>query len=228
MIRKMLQSVLCMILSPLLAAQQVTQSSALDTSAQNAISSNSSPTFVTLTKGTEIKLISLDAISSATTKAGTNIRFRVDQDVVVQSMTVIRAGTLLTGTITKVVAGSRKRHRDGQIRLHIDNLHMAGGQTIRFTGLSPSAQFERKQNRKFAAKDLLWLPLAMRDEGGTPEGNDIQLPQCFQASAYTARQVKVRTADLNQGAAFHTSNDASVCRLGNGISALHIDGFQIQ
>jgi len=77
MIRKILQSVLCICLSPLLVAQQTAATS----------------TTVRLLKGTDIHLKLDQDLSSATVHKGDNVRYVVVDDVNVGGMVAIPAGT---------------------------------------------------------------------------------------------------------------------------------------
>lgn len=246
MIRKLFQPTLCIFLSPLLIAQQIaqpakqTEEGPASSTAANV--SGTSSGFIMLPKNTGIEVVSLDPVSSASTKAGSQIRLRVSHDVVVQNVTTIRAGTLLTGTVTKVVAGSRRNHRNGQIKIRINRLELARGQSIQFTGKTPQERLAQKEDRKDMARILFALPLlpillpwfvamtiGMWNEGGKPIGNDVGMPKCFSFTAYTTGRLKVRAADLYPANALPSDNNWSICPSGYGMSMLHgLYGFQLQ
>jgi hypothetical protein len=214
MIRKLLPSALCIFLSPLLVAQQITQplesrSFAPTGSDNSAIPAPSSSDLGKITNATEINIVTLDPISSKTTKAGSKIRFRVLQDLTVQNLPIIRAGTLLTGTVTRVTIASKKHHRDGQIRIRLDNLITGSGQVVRLTGVSPEDLLARKENRKDSVKLLLLLPviapiipylalmaIGMWNEGGPTSVGDVELAPCVYVRAYTVGTTKIRVGDL--------------------------------
>jgi hypothetical protein len=214
MIRRTLQSVLCIFLSSQLAAQQAAQSIESQTPTRNAASTTAilapaSPSFVSIPKASEIDLVALDPISSRTAKVGSKIQFRVLRDLAVQNITVVRAGTLLTGTVKEVTVASKKHHRDGQILVRLDNYRIGTGQALRLTGMSPEERLERKhvqtQKRKEIIEILLlpplWVPfirlaIGWRNEGGHPSGNDVELSSCFHVGAYTVSPIKIRSSAL--------------------------------
>ncbi len=218
MIRKIVQSVICICLSPLLVAQQVAQQAEKQAPGSAApgpatASSGASSGFITVTKATGIEVVAIDPVSSATAAVGSKIRFRVNKNVVVQNVPVFRAGTLLTGTIQKVTKGSKKRHRNGKVTVRMDSLILRSGQNIRFTGSSPSQQLERnlqrKEERKSTTKILLLFPLwapmlpllalmaiGMWGEGGKPDGDELVLEPCFRVWVYTSAAITIPLGGL--------------------------------
>jgi hypothetical protein len=108
MIRWLLQSTLCLVLCPLLVAQQAAPPTASADAPQPSMPAPATdtprplPEFVTVPKGTEIELVMLDSLSSATNKRGDTIRFAVAKDVIVDGIVAIHAGTPVTGIVTAV------------------------------------------------------------------------------------------------------------------------------
>jgi hypothetical protein len=214
MIRKLFESALCILLAPLLVAQQAAQPLEPQATAPIAIGtatarSPSSSDLGRLTNATQIDLVVLDPISSKTATVGTQIRFHVLRDMSVQNTPIIRAGALVTGTVKKVTVASKRRHRDGQIKVRLYSYKTGTGQTIRFTGVSPEGRLERKENRKEALKLLPLLPLivpmvpymalmaiGMWNEGGTPSGDDLELSACVHVKAYTVGTIEILPGDL--------------------------------
>ena len=97
MIRKMLQAILCVILCPVLLAEQ----------------SVTNPGNVLLPKDTAIHLRLDQDVSSAAVREGQNVRYIVTDDVVAGGVVVIPAGTAAYQKVTTVVsAGSGKFCRD--------------------------------------------------------------------------------------------------------------------
>jgi hypothetical protein len=115
MIRKTLQSALCLLLSPLLVAQQAAQQPAglPDASAAPA------QMRITLPLDTNVYWIAPVAISLASAKTGELAQFTVDRDVVVGGATVIHSGVPVAGVIANIKHSSRLRHRDGQVIVRI-------------------------------------------------------------------------------------------------------------
>lgn len=210
----MLQAILCINLCPLLVAQQAGQPLEPRTNAPTETSTATAPSpsssdLGRITNATRIDLVVLDPISSKTAKLGTRIRFHVLRDLSVQNTPVIRAGALLTGTVRKVSVASERHHRDGLIKVRLDSYKTGTGQTIRFTGVSPEERLRRKLVRRDNSKAIaelllvppLWVPfialaIGMRNEGGTPSGDDLELLACVHVKAYTVGTIEILPGDL--------------------------------
>jgi len=95
MIRKMLQAILCITLCPLLAGQQAASPVGVPADASKS---------VVLEKRTFMKLMLLEAVSSATATNGQSVRMAVTEDVSADGVVMISKGTPATG----VVVGVRK------------------------------------------------------------------------------------------------------------------------
>ena len=116
MIRSMLQSVLCLILCPLLAAQQAASSGQGPAVPGSLPTAQSEGATITLPRGTIVPLFPLETVSSATAQVGQAIRFAVSADVVVNGTVVIPKDTPVSGVVTharKAVPG----RRDGRIEV---------------------------------------------------------------------------------------------------------------
>ena len=124
MVRTTLQAALCLLLSPLLVAQQTPGSTGQAPDQNPSATTRSSKREIP--KGTRIPLVLLDPLSSATAQKGQTIRFAVARDVVVDGTTVIRRGAAATGIVTKArkaVAGKR----DGYVWFDLVSLTLPGG-----------------------------------------------------------------------------------------------------
>jgi hypothetical protein len=93
MIRKMLQAILCITLCPLLAGQQAASPVSVPTGANKPI---------VLKKRTFMKLMLLEAVSSATATTGQSVRMAVKEDVTIDGVVVIPEGTPATGVVAAV------------------------------------------------------------------------------------------------------------------------------
>jgi len=113
---KVIQSALCVCLAPLLAAQQVSQR-------VEQLPSASTPEFVTIPKNTAVELSALELVSSATATVGTPVHFVVVHDVVVEGVIVLRAGTRLTATVTRVKRGVPK-HNNGKLEIELQDVEI--------------------------------------------------------------------------------------------------------
>jgi len=134
---------MCVLLVPALVAQQtffLPQEKVVSTLAPPQKNGSSRRTVV-VSKGTEIVVVPLDAISSATAAVGSTVKFAIARDVVAQGFVVIPAGTLLAGTIIDVKRGRAGRH-NGRLEMRLQDLK-AGDSTLRLKAkrLKPAASF---------------------------------------------------------------------------------------
>lgn len=193
MTRKLLQSALCLFLSPLLLAQQ-----------------NASPR---VPEDTKIELLALDSLSSNSAIAGTAVRFAVAKDVVVNGVIVFRAGAPVTGTVTKVVRSVAGK-RDGFLGIRVREISLQGGLSLRLIWSDPQLRQTRKERFNGAAVNTLeslggvaLLPLelpmaiAMSAGGdGKPSGKDAILPRCWQVDYWVAAPSTLDLAVLAKAA----------------------------
>lgn len=125
MISKLFSSVLCIALSPLLVAQQVSdapggvEGALVPAPGQKAI----------VPKHTEIRLILMETISSATASKGQSVRMAVGQDVSVNGVVVIPKGTPAIGVIDfvhKAVPGKK----DGDVSIKPVSVNLPNSRPI--------------------------------------------------------------------------------------------------
>ena len=139
MSRKLLQSVLCLLLCPLLAAQQVQAQAPQDdqlSAPPLAVTTFAQPAY---TVGPDASIIRLEAAEGATfakEKIGASFRFVVDHDVELGTVTMLRAGTPVTGTIIAVKRGSARKHRGGQLDLQLSDVADGNRVMVRLMGAS--------------------------------------------------------------------------------------------
>jgi hypothetical protein len=120
MLKRMLQSALCLILCPLLVAQQLPAPASTDDASLRSMPAPATvappplPEFVTIPKHTKVELISLEEVSSATATKGQFVRLAVANDVLVNGMVVIPRGTLASGAVSYVIKGAPGK-RDGYL-----------------------------------------------------------------------------------------------------------------
>jgi hypothetical protein len=99
--RLMIQAALCVVFCPLLTAQQPVAPASAPTEASN---SN------VLKKGTYVRLVLLETVSSATATKGQSVRMLVKEDVSADGVIVIPKGTSATGIVAwvrKAVPGKK-------------------------------------------------------------------------------------------------------------------------
>lgn len=236
MIGTTLQAALCLCLSPLLVAQQTESTTeprlsvatppVLDPSKQAVPSSQTA--VVTILKGTPLRLVARDSISTATLRVGSELRFAVADDVLIRGIRVIAAGTPLLATVTHLTAGSKKHHRDGRIKIRIQDVEVGKGVRIRFSGSPHLAPENLNRHRGPKAADVFrWillaplvvldLPLlvlmgiAMSGEGGKPSGDDLNLSPCFHVTVYAASAKTVKASQLPGNAGSKSLSGQNMC-----------------
>jgi hypothetical protein len=156
--RLMIQAALCVVLCPLLAAQQVRQETTQKTSVQVGGTVWAYPTRLDgATKpsdldgllinhdGTPVELTPLNQISPDSAKVGAAIQFVVAKDVVVRGSTTLRAGTRLDCTITKVRSVKLMDH-DGKYKLRIKEVAVGDSAKLRLAAKPDS--FARRGARR--------------------------------------------------------------------------------
>ncbi|HVU48421.1 MAG TPA: hypothetical protein VHD85_19985 [Terracidiphilus sp.] len=132
MIRKRLHAALCIVLAPLLAAQQTAGTAATPLGGKPA----SAPQSVTLARGQEVYLVLLEDISSATAIKGQRVRMAVAEDVIVDGKIVIPKGEMVEGKVshlTKAISGKR----NGYVRVRPLDLTLNGGVQLKLSDYPP-------------------------------------------------------------------------------------------
>ena len=140
MAKRLLQSVLCFILCPLLIATQVaaeTGAQASEPATPKAANTLALPASLVSVKGRKIELVAQEQVSIEAAMAGATFQFVVDKDVAVEGVTVIHAGTPVTGVIAKVNHGSYERSRYGYLDLRLSEPAGGGPVTVRLGGIQP-------------------------------------------------------------------------------------------
>lgn len=130
MTRKMLQSALCICLSPLLAAQQVSEPAPSAPAVKAAHPSAPSGT-VRIPAYTPVNLRLEQRVSSADAHVGDRVCFTLVNDLAANGRVVAPAGTSLFATVRHVHPKSKTRN--GYVRLSGPELDLGLGQRIRFT-----------------------------------------------------------------------------------------------
>lgn len=161
-----LQSVLCLCLSPLLVAQEVSQGAPqqvplIDTTtimmAYPVISHDKKipPDLLRLTflpEGTAIPLIPMDSMSPLKPIVGTVVRFRVARNVDAYGRTVLPAGMRLEGVVTKVRKGPRS---DSATKTFRDATEVALGTSVKLR-LYDAVGTRKRYTRNVARSVLRW------------------------------------------------------------------------
>ncbi|MEJ7616629.1 MAG: hypothetical protein WKF30_06595 [Pyrinomonadaceae bacterium] len=89
-----------------------------------------SPSEVVLPDGTEISVITTDEISSKTATEGDPLSFKIEEDVVVGGKTVIKAGSLVKGSVSNA-SKSGRLGKAGQLSIRIETTTAVDGQRVK-------------------------------------------------------------------------------------------------
>ena len=139
MIRRMLQSALCITLCPLLAAGQVVavtqQPNAQCTVPTVTAMATGQPPYQSNSNEMFVELAAPDSISFEEEKTGSPFQFVVDKDVVEEGVTLLHAGAPVTGTVTRVRCASERKHRGGQMDILLND--QVSGKKVRVRLIGP-------------------------------------------------------------------------------------------
>ena len=139
MIRRMLQSALCITLCPLLAAGQVVavtqQPNAQCTVPTVTAMATGQPPYQSNSNEMFVELAAPDSLSFKEEKTGASFQFVVDKDVVEEGVTLLHAGAPVTGTVTRVRCASERKHRGGQMDILLND--QVSGKMVRVRLIGP-------------------------------------------------------------------------------------------
>ncbi len=186
MIRRMIQSALCICLSPLVVAQQVA-------------SPISTP--VVLKKGTEVKLVLFETISSATAKNGQKVRMAVAEDVTLNGAIVIPRGSLATGEVTEI-RKAKPQKRNGFFVIKPIDFMLADGTRLKLREYRPGED----SCEDFGACWAMWTffgPLmllvltktAIENRDYREAGKDYVRERCSPGYGFLARDLMILSSD---------------------------------
>ena len=104
---------------------------------------------VTVSKGTPINLVFDQKVSSKTAHVGDTIRLHVQDNVAIGDMTVIRAGTPVTGVLSEV----KHKQRWGvnaKLMIHLNSVRSISGKLIPIDHQNSGARFSGKKSEEAA------------------------------------------------------------------------------
>jgi hypothetical protein len=232
MIRSMLHAVLFASLCPLLVAQQLPAPAVTSDTTQSLAPAPATdaphplPEFVTIPKNTEIELITLEAVSSATATKGQLVRLAVAEDVKEDGLVVIPKGTFASGEVThlrKAVPGKN----DGFIRVTPITLTLGNGKRPKLWESAYGEDDCANVGPCWVLWTLFWpiglVGMAVHrtenrdDESQKPKGEDVTIDVCNRLSGYLAHRTTLRTIDLQ--AVKHALDDTAPCKSAPPIKA---------
>jgi hypothetical protein len=187
MLRKLFQSVLCIVLTSLLAAQQGTTS-------------------ITVPKDTKIELMTLETISTQSEAKGSVVRFAVARDIAIDGVTVIPAGMPVTGVVTKANRGIAYKQWP-TLRIHVKGARINQSLSLPLSPWSleaaPGSWKDRAQCVVFFVVCLALRSLGNNGwgEDGAPKpdhssGQQAVLPRCVAIDFWTVSATTVSQSDL--------------------------------
>jgi hypothetical protein len=195
LIRRTLQSALCLFLAPLMVAQQPAEpQSALDASRPTAMFLDD----VVIPKGTRIELVSVENVSSDTAKENSLVRFALAKDLVVNEVTVLDAGTPVEGRVSRVRRGVPYRQW-GELTITIRKIQIGNHAHMRLRSSDPENPESMVDG--FAMCALVFplciaLAIGFRNGGGAsrkPGGTNERavLPPCVGWTFWTGSSFKI-------------------------------------
>lgn len=204
MIRKMLQSTLCLSLSPLLVAQQATGSGTSPIVPGSFPATQSKDATIALRRGTIVALVPLETVSSATAQVGQTVRFAVGTDVKVDGVIVIPRGTSASTVVTyvrKAIGGKR----DGIVEDGPPSLILPDGSSIKLRNIiPPDSDAPGPFVLLFVVLLIGSLPylfsnMFKANHPAPQRGNDKTLPKCGQSwEVATTKKLRINLAILNR------------------------------
>jgi hypothetical protein len=188
MIRKILHSALCLGLSPLLAAQQGTTS-------------------IIVPNNTKIELLTLETVSTESEVKGSVVRFAVARDVAIDGVTVIHAGTPVTGIVTKANRGIAYEQWP-TLRVHVKEARINQGLSLRLSQWPSDVTAGSWKDRAHCAVFFV-VCVALESlgnngwgEDGAPKpdqwsGQQAVLPRCVAIDFWTVSATTISQSDLS-------------------------------
>ncbi len=168
MIRTTLKSILCLVLSPLLGAQQISHEPTGTESNPLSNTIGKSVPISNLPPGTRIVLL-LPAFRPRPLVIDSPVELAVLQDVTINRATVLRAGTAVPAILTDGRHGSFAVRQDETIRIHARDLQSGRPLRIRLPGERHERSLQNRGDFPWAfvifALVLIILPIAVLRNG---------------------------------------------------------------
>lgn len=212
MIRTAFQSALCLLLAPLLIAQQAVEPPSANYRPQSTAMINE----VVIPKGTRIDLVSLENVSSATTTENSVVRFALAKDLVVNDVTVLEAGALVEGRVSRVRRGVPYR-KWGKLSITIRKMHIGNHAHVRLISSDPESPESKVDEWTQCVMVFPWciaMIIGFSQLGhASPGGNNEQayLSSCASWTLWTGSDFKVSDRDIAEGKTALSGRSPSPC-----------------
>lgn len=135
----------------------------------------------TLKNNTQVRVVVVNPVSSATAKVGEAVELQVSEDVLVDGMVVIAKGAPAVGTVTEVEAKKRLGH-SGKVGMKITEVTLENGQKVVLRA------YHDTSGGMSASGDA--LPTVVGKDAGFPKGDELP--------AWTDGDVKLLREDFQK------------------------------
>jgi hypothetical protein len=229
--RSILQSVVCLLLCPLLGAQQTASAvlpSAPETISQPAVPAQTTvsgaapaitgqpPERILVPRGTLIGFYTLDPVSSATAAVGSTVRLVLAKNFAPGGVTMLRAGTVVPGTVTQVRRGVAGK-TSAQLEISVGGIPLGKNLTLKLDTQmkTPGKQIAREASFWILGAPLvvLALPLiiamAVGDKKQKPTGGDLVYEACTYRLYFVASDTMIQVSSVDLAALSAASVSAS-------------------
>jgi hypothetical protein len=171
MTRSVLKSVVFLLIWSTLAEQTFAQGvvaqgvgAQADARASSADTATAPDTeYVFVPRDTQIAFTGPEAVPFASVRQGTAVEFVLDRDVLLGGVRVVHGGIPTAGIATRVLHGSRLRHRDGQMQIRVTEMVSGRAKELLLTVFNPDDAYAeypdtyRDCDRPSLVKPLVFL-----------------------------------------------------------------------
>jgi hypothetical protein len=217
--QSVLSSGVCLILCPLLVAQETAPIAPPQPLAKAAsqglpfqtplykpspVATGPLPDKLMISHGRIVGLYTLDPISSATATVGSTIRLAAVQDLVLGGVTIVHKGTIVTGTITSVRRGVAGK-TEARLEIRASNIPLGKALRLKLEDQPRKTHGEKAREARLwvlgapivvLASPLL-IAMALEDRKPKPTGEDIVYEACTFRPFYVASDMIVPISALD-------------------------------
>ena len=220
----LLSSVLSLILCPLLIAQETAPAppspvpggaasqpripAGTALSEPTAVAAGPLPEQLLIPQNRIVQLITLDPVSTATETVGSTIRLAVGRDFTLGGVTMLRYGTVVNGTVTRVSRGVAGKKR-AQLEIRVDSIPLGKDLSLKLDEhwTEPWREKIRKAGLWVLGGPIVVLAspfliaLALEDQKDKPTGEDIVYRACTVRPFFVASDILISVPNLDPASA---------------------------
>jgi hypothetical protein len=145
---------------------------------------------VTVPEGTEFSVVTTEVISSKTATEGDKISLKVDENVVVNGVTVIARGTAVRGVVSSVERAGRMG-KGGKLSLRVESAMAVDGQRVPLRASKAKSGDDKMGST--VALTVLFGPIGL-----LKKGKDASYPEGTRITVYTDQALSVAAAPAGQ------------------------------